>query len=310
MTVSSQFFGQKILVTGASGFIGAHLCRRLYRDGAEVHAISRTKHCSDGDGLYWWQVDMTETEAIGELVRTIKPDVVFHLASHVAGARDMELVMPTFRDNLMSTVNLLTAISEIGCRRIILTGSMDEPEPESTPVIPSSPYTAAKWAASAYARMFHALYQLPVVILRVFMVYGPAQRDVSKLIPYVILSLLRGEAPKLTSGKRQVDWIYVQDVVEGCLAAAQAPDVEGRTIDIGSGELVSIQAIVEHLVPLINPQIKPLFGALPDRPREQRRVASTANSAVLLGWEPVTPLEEGLKRTVDWYAQHLRENVL
>ena len=310
MPLSSRFFGQKILITGANGFIGSHLYYRLYRDGAEVHALSRTKHSSDSNGLYWWQVDLAETEAIRELVRTIKPEVIFHLASHNVGARDLDLVMPTFRSNLMSTVNLFTALSEIGCHRVVLAGSMEEPELGDTQAIPGSPYAAAKWASSVYARMFHALYQLPVVILRIFMVYGPAEWHLRKIVPYVILSLLRGEAPQLTSGERQVDWVYVEDVVEGLLAAARVPNIEGHTIDIGSGKLVSIRTMVEHLVHLINPQIKPLFGALPGRPLEQIRVASTANSAALMGWEPVTSLEEGLKNTVDWYAQRLRADAL
>src|SRR5216683_1790200 len=104
MALSSQFLGQKILVTGASGFIGSHLCRRLYRDGTEVHALSRAKHSSDSNGLYWWQMDLAEIEAIRGLLRTIKPDVIFHLASHNVGARDLDLIIPTFRSNLMSTV--------------------------------------------------------------------------------------------------------------------------------------------------------------------------------------------------------------
>lgn len=310
MALSSPFFGQKILITGASGFIGSHLLRRLYREGTEVHALSRTKHSSDDNRLYWWQVDLAETEAVWKLVRTIKPDVVFHLASHNVGARDLDLVMLTFRSNLISTVNLFTAISEIGCRRVVLASSMEEPALGDAHAIPSSPYAAAKWASSAYARMFYALYQLPVVILRIFMVYGPAEWHLRKIVPYVILSLLRGEAPQVTSGARQVDWVYVEDVVEALLAATRAPGVEGRTIDIGSGELVSIRALVEHLVPLINPQIQPLFGALPDRPLEQIRVANTADAAALMGWEPATSLEEGLKRTVDWYEEHLRANAL
>jgi nucleoside-diphosphate-sugar epimerase len=131
-----------------------------------------------------------------------------------------------------------------------------------------------------------------------------------KIVPSVILSLLRGEAPQLTSGARLVDWIYVEDIVEGLLAAAQASGVEGQTIDLGSGELVSIRTLVEHLVRLINPQLQPLFGALPDRPLEQIRVANTANAAALLGWESATSLEEGLKRTVDWYEERLRANTL
>lgn len=305
-----QFPDQKILVTGASGFIGSHLCPRLCSSGAEVHAISRTERANDESHLRWWQGDLADTDAVRSLLRVIKPDVIFHLASHVVGARDLDLVIPTFRSNLMSTVNLLTAAGEIGCYRIILTGSLEEPELDNPQAIPSSPYAVAKWAGSAYARMFYTLYQVPVVILRVFMVYGPAQQDLGKLIPYVILSLLRGQAPRLTNGQRQVDWIYVEDVVEALLVAARATDVEGKTIDVGSGELVPIRAVVEHLVRLISPQLQPLFGALPDRPLEQVRVADTARSQAMMGWKPITSLEEGLKRTVEWYERQLSEGML
>jgi nucleoside-diphosphate-sugar epimerase len=155
--------------------------------------------------------------------------------------------------------------------------------------------------------MFHALYQLPIVILRVFMVYGPAQQDLRKLIPYVILTLLRGEMPKLSSGHRQIDWIYVDDVVEAFLAVARAADVEGHTIDVGSGELTTIRSIVEHLVRLINPNMEPIFGALPDRPLEQVRVAQPAQAYAMTGWKPTTPLEEGLRHTATWYQQWLRQ---
>jgi len=273
----------------------------------EVHAISRTKPANPEKGVHWWHGDLAEIATVQDLLAAVKPEVIFHLAGHVVGARDLDAVMSTFRSNLMSTVNLLTVAGQIGCRRLVVTGSLEEPEQGDPEAVPSSPYAAAKWAGSAYARMFHALYKLPVVILRVFMVYGPAQRDLRKLIPYVILSLLRGEAPKLTSGQRPVDWIYVEDVVEGLLAAAQAADVDGRTIDIGSGELVPIRTVVEQLVRLIDPQLKPLFGALPERPLEQVRVANIARAHAMMGWKPITPLEEGLKHTVEWYKRRLKE---
>lgn len=308
--MSNKFSGQRILVTGASGFIGSHLCRRLCEDSAEVHAISRTKRPKYESGLRWWHGDLAEIATVRDLVTTIKSDVIFHLAGYPVGDRELEHVMPSFRNNLTSTVNLLTVASEIGCRRIILMGSMEEPVSGNPEVLPSSPYAAAKWASSAYGRMFHALYQLPVVTLRNFMVYGPGQQDLKKLIPYVILCLLRGEIPQLSSGKRQVDWIYVDDVVEGLLSAAQANDIEGKTIDIGSGELISIQTIVESLVRMINSKIKPHFGALPDRPFEQLRVADTARSNALLGWNPKIPIEEGLARTLSWYRQKFNEGAI
>jgi len=297
--------GQKALVTGGSGFIGSHLCARLRQSGAEVHAVSRIKRSDEANDLKWWQGDLSDTAIVHKLLRTIQPEIVFHLASEVKGARELEFVLPTFRSNLVSTVNLLTAATEVGCRRIILIGSLEEPDPTELNGIPSSPYAAAKWASGAYARMFHALYQLPVVILRVFMVYGPAQQDLQKLIPYVTLSLLRGEAPKLTSGHREIDWIYVEDVVEALLAAVSVNGIEGTMIEVGSGVLVPIRALVEQLVALINPQLKPIFGALPDRPLEQVRAADTARSHAMIGWKATTLLEDGLKRTADWYRNQL-----
>jgi nucleoside-diphosphate-sugar epimerase len=302
MIHSARFMGRKVLVSGASGFIGSHLCRRLLQDGAEVHGVSRILHCRDEHGISWWQGDLAEAETARSIVMQLKPDFVFHLASHVAGARQRELVGPTFASNLVSTVNLLDAASEAGCRRVLLAGSLEEPEPGDSQAVPCSPYAAAKWAGSVYARMFHALYQLPVVICRLFMVYGPGQQDLRKLVPYVILSLLRGEAPQLMNGRREIDWIYVDDVVEGFIAAAAVEGIEGKTVDLGSGSLIPVRTVVEKLVCLINPCIEPRFGAVTDRPFEQVRVAAVENSLDLIEWKPTVSLEEGLKRTANWYA--------
>jgi UDP-glucose 4-epimerase len=299
--------GQKILITGASGFIGSHLCRRLYNAGIEFHAVSRFKRSWQGSKMKWWQGDLSDSAIARDVMQVIKPDVIFHLASQVMGARSLENVLPTFRSNLLSTVNIMGAASEIGCRRIVLTNSLEEPDPGDPAAVPSSPYAAAKWASSGYARMFHALYQLPVVILRLFMVYGPAQQDPGKLIPYTTRCLLRGEAPRLTSGERNVDWIYVDDVVDGIIAAAQASNVEGKTIDIGSGELVSIRNVVEQLVGLINPTIEPIFGALAERPLEQVRKANVAVALAEMGWKPKTSLTEGLENTVNWFRKEATE---
>jgi nucleoside-diphosphate-sugar epimerase len=301
----------RALVTGARGFIGAALCKRLTVSGIEVHAVSRNppadaqfRHAQQAQMIQWWKTDLVDLEATRSLIRMIRPDVTFHLASLVTGSRSLEMVLPVFQNSFMTAFNLLMAIAENGAGRIVLAGSLEEPD-EVDPV-PCSPYAAAKWSASGYARMLHALYQIPIVIAKIFMVYGPGQSDHTKLIPYVTMSLLRGEAPKLSSGARLIDWIYVDDVAEGLNRCAEMPGIDGRTVELGSGEMVSIRDVVQQLSKLVGSGGRPQFGSLPDRPLERVKKADIAESYKLIGWRPSTPLRAGLARTVKWYKDHLK----
>ena len=302
-----DYAGRKILVTGASGFIGSSLCHKLIELRAEVHATSRRQRSAHAKALQWWQWDMVDLETMRKVFHSVQPEIIFHLASHVSGSRDLDALLPTFQANLVSTVNLLTLAAHQGCQRVVLAGSSEEPELGPVEPVPCSPYAAAKWAGSGYARMFHQLYKLPVVTARIFMSYGPGQADVQKLIPYVTLSLLKGVVPGLSSGSREVDWIYVEDVVSGLLAAGTASNVEGAAFDLGTGIPVSIRTVVEKLSSLLKSPIEPVFGALPERPFERLRIANTSHSYEKLGWKAVVSLDEGLIRTAQWYHDHLDE---
>ncbi len=292
--------GRRALVTGGRGFIGSALCRQLTAAGADVYSVGRTPP-ADADDPRALVCDLQEIDATRALFDRVRPDFVFHLASHVLGARTTDVVLSTYHSNLTSTVNLLVAAQEHRCRRVVLTGSLEEPVPSMEWSIPSSPYAAAKSAAGAYGRMFHALFGLPVVILRVFMVYGPGQNDIKKLIPYVITSLLNGEEPSFTSGAREVDWIYVDDVAEAFVRAATADGIDGATLDVGSGQLVAVREVVEQIYRIMGSATAPVFGQVSDRPMEQVRSADTATSERLLGWRPRTALPEGLRATAAWY---------
>jgi nucleoside-diphosphate-sugar epimerase len=234
----------------------------------------------------------------------VKPATVFHFSGLVNGAPELRFVVPTFHSLLASTVNLLTAAAETSRPRVLLVGSLEEPRAESTEVWPTSPYGAAKWAASAYGRMFQKLFGLSVVIARTHMTYGPGQPS-WKVIPSTILSLLRGERPRLSSGRRALDWVYVDDVADGLLVAASSAGLDGATVELGSGALTSIREIVAKLVALVAPSLEPVFGALPDRPRDDERAADVEVTRALTGWTATTSLDEGLARTVDWYRTHL-----
>lgn len=308
MTPLTHLSGQKILVTGASGFIGSHLGKNLLQNKSiEVHAVSRSAQPTDENLINWWHGDLEDRSITHNIIRQIKPDIIYHLASNVTGSRAIEHVLPTLYANFLSTINILTVATKIGCSRIVLAGSLEEPELDQVLTVPSSPYAAAKWSSSMYARMFYELYQTPVVIAKIFMTYGPGQ-DSRFLVPYVISSLLKGLPPRLSSGKRPIDWIYIDDLINGLLKMAYTPGIEGSTIDLGLGKLVTVREVVQQIVLTINPEIHPLFGAIEDRVMEQVRVANSAVSYAKLDWKPQVSLEEGLGRTVDWYAKHLKRN--
>jgi UDP-glucose 4-epimerase len=294
---SNRLTGRRVLVTGAAGFIGTALCRRLLQAGAEVHGTWRTRPPEPGSGVVWSRVDLCDSDAAGELVELVRPHVVFHLAGWVTGSRDVSAVVPALNDTLNTAVHVLVSAHRHGCERVLLAGSMEEPEAGASP---SSPYAAAKGAERLFANLFAELYRLPVVDLRVFMAYGPGQADLTKLVPYVALSLLRGDSPRLSSGRRRIDWIYIDDVVDGMLAAAQSDLVPGVTIDLGTGTRSSVADVAHTIADIVGSGPPVILGAIPDRPLEAEPVADVDRTRRMTGWAPSVPLRTGLERTVEW----------
>jgi UDP-glucose 4-epimerase len=292
--------GKRILITGATGFLGQHLLRRLSASGAEIHAVSRTPRPATNGVRRWWECDCVDPEAVVRLLGAVHPDVTFHFAGAVTATPDLRVILSTYHSLLTSTVNLLTAVAHSERKgRVILLRSLDEPEGDGISV-PSSPYAAAKQALTSYGRLFHVRYGVPVVFVRPFMTFGPGQNP-RRVIPYTILSLLSGVPPKLGSANRRVDWIYVDDVVDGLFRAAHVPDLEGSTLELGSGSLVSVREIVERLVGRVNPAIAPILSSVRDRLSEVVRAAVPSEAYAASGWRPVTSLDEGLDLTVAWY---------
>ena len=290
-----------MLVTGARGFLGSHTCVHLLREGAEVYATSRSAAPNSSGGLQWLQGDLSDLQTVRRVFASARPDVVFHFTGHVSAAPDKEAVRTTLDSLLVSAVNVLIAAAEQETGRVVLPGSLVEPESGDTEFTPTSPYVVAKWAASAYGRMFQFLYETPVVIVRPAYAYGPWQPE-GRLVPYVIKSLLAGETPKLSNARFEADWIYIDDVVEGMLAAARAQGVEGKTIDLGTGHVATARDIVQLIIELMGGRARAECGARPDRPGDRTRAADVAAAKRQIGWSPSTSLRDGLQRTIDWFA--------
>ncbi len=297
-----------VLVTGASGFLGRHVCRHLAARGATVHAITRSDpgeqslENSMEAVVRWHQLDLQDASAVRETVKGIAPDATIHLASLVKGSRDHSLVLPMFEANLRSTVHLLAAATESGCRRFVQAGSLEEPA-ASDPAPAASPYAVAKAAAAEYCRYYHHAYDLSVALARIFMVYGPGLQDENKLVPYVISHLLSGKAVELSSGARAVDWVYVDDVAEGLVRLACLEAIEPEPVDLGSGDLETVGDLVRQIYDQLGEEAEPPLGTLTDRANETVRRANTKDTWKRTGWRPKTALDDGLAATIDWFRQ-------
>jgi len=175
-----QFSGRRVLVTGAKGFVGSHLCEALISLGATVYGAElNAPSNNEVDGIRLMTVDLRNQQAAKQAVEASSPSFTYHLAALVDAHQQVDLVLPTLQHNLLGTLNLLMALPDRQCQRVVITSSSETPVHGQPP---NSPYAASKLAMMAYAQMFHTLYGLPVVIARPHMSYGPRQAE-DKMIP-------------------------------------------------------------------------------------------------------------------------------
>ncbi len=298
MTPAVEIGDKKILVVGGSGFLGRPLVRRLVAQQARVTGTSRHPP-AEADGAQWIAGDSSDAAVVAQLFERVEPDIVYILNSDSRGGPDLEFVQPGVRNDVVATINVLAEATRHKCGHVIMTGSLDEPQGLARSAIPSTPYGAAKWVTGGYARMFMRLYETPISILRTMVTYGPGQKSY-KIIPTVVEALLQHQPARLGSGKRLIDWVYVDDVVDAYVRTAMHGPLN-TTVELGSGTLVSIRDCTSMIGDLLGRSHLLEFDPARDRHHEEVMAADTRPAQTLLGWRATTPLEEGLQKTIAGY---------
>jgi dTDP-glucose 4,6-dehydratase len=320
---NSKWSGQRILVTGAAGFIGSHLTEALGRAGAEVRAFVRYNSRNDygwleqldpdlSDGVEIFRGDLVNPEAVANAVRD--RDTIFHLGALIPIPYSYQHPREFVEANVVGTLNVLEACRREPVRRLVHTSTSEVygtaervPIDEQHPLNAQSPYAATKIAADQLALSYWRSFEVPVVVARPFNTFGPRQ-SARAVIPTLITQALSREEVELGSTHPTRDFLYVGDLARGLARCAEANDVEGEVINLGSGEEISIGDLANLVSRLVARDISITFSPTRARPpasEVERLLADRRKAKRLLGWEPDIPFEDGLRRTIYWLAGSL-----
>ncbi len=315
-----------VLVTGAQGFIGSWLAERLLDEGARVVVPRRdfepeARFRTDGveERCVVAAADIQDHAAMLRLLNEHDVDAVFHLAAQTIVGTANRSPLSTFEANVRGTYVLLDACRELGegIDRIVVASSDkaygahdDLPYREDFPLQPTFPYDVSKACTDMIARSFAATYGLPIAVTRLANVYGGGDLNWSRIVPDTCRSLIDGKAPVIRSdGSPERDYLYVEDAVDAYLTVAASldrPDLHGRAWNAGWGSPLSVREIVDRLIAVSGNSAEPDIqgNGTPHGEIDRQYLDSTAIEADL-GWRPSVGLDDGLRRTYEWYAQRL-----
>jgi nucleoside-diphosphate-sugar epimerase len=309
----SDLANRRVLVTGASGFIGSHVVARLVASGAEVFAVSSSVSATAPERLVPFmeqieilEANLTDRSSLAHVIARAQPELIIHLGAFTHVGKSFSRIDENIQTNVQGTVNLLLALQGRYERFVYISsgdvyGDAPVPFSEDGPVSPASPYAVSKYAAERFCRMFQDAYGWPIVCLRPFNVYGPRQ-STDRIIPELITSALQGRDLKMTAGLQTREFMYVDDVADVFVRALVQSGIDGQVINITRAEEISIHDLALSVLELMGNPVKALFGALDTRPNEiWRMFGDDSKARDLLGWTPTTSLQDGLARTIDWY---------
>lgn len=308
----------RCLVTGASGHLGSYLTRLLVKQGSQVSVVVR-------QGSDLWRIsdilgqikliraDLSNIAQAADAIKAAAPTVVFHLAWHGVTS-DCRNDVRQITQNVEGSLKLFEIVQSAGCSRWIGIGSQAEygpyavPLKEDLPTKPITTYGVCKLCVGLLIQKICELKGIRYVWIRLLATYGPKD-DERHMIPAMISQLLSGDRPLLTPGEQKWDYLYVEDAAEAIYQTALAQEACGVYI-LGSGKAFTIRSIVERIRDMIDPSLPLGFGEVPYRSDQMMYLQGDIHCLQhATGWAPKVSLDEGLKRTVEWYRSYKHQLV-
>jgi CDP-glucose 4,6-dehydratase len=314
---------RSVFVTGAYGLLGSWLTRTLVARGDRVLVLQRDRAprsalLLDGveDALDVVHGDLNDAGLVARALGEYEVDTVFHLAAQTIVGTANRSPLATFESNVRGTWTLLEACRLHGAQRVVVAASDKAygasatlPYREEMPLDPRYPYDVSKAATDMVARSYWHTFRLPVAVTRFANLYGGGDLNRSRLIPEAIGAALAGRAPVIRSdGSPERDFLYVEDAVDAYLRLADAldrDDARGEAFNAGGGQPHAVRDVVARICALAGTDVEPDVrgSGTPDGEIDRQYVDATKLRA-LTGWEPRVSLDDGLRRTLDWYRAH------
>jgi NAD dependent epimerase/dehydratase len=315
--------GQKFLVTGAGGFIGSHLVEALVRGGADVTAMIRY-----GSASNWGNLEFVADEIKGQfrvVAGTVDDgdfvfhsmqgmDVVCHLAALIAIPYSYVAPRSYVRTNVEGTLNVLEAARRLSIPRVVHTSTSEVygtaitvPIDETHPLQGQSPYSASKIGADKIAESYYRSFDTGVVTLRPFNTFGPRQ-SARAFLPTIISQAVTQDEIHLGSLTPERDMTFVTDTVAGFVAASSTPDIEGQTINLGTGSTYTVGHFAKRVLALMGvdkPIVQDPSRMRPEKSEVLKLVSDNARAAHLMGWAPRVELDDGLLQTIEFVRKNI-----
>ena len=322
MSNGEQWRGRTVLVTGIGGFVGSGLAEELLRRGAHVVGILRDspgaqllQHRAIHDRIDIVRGSIAEPGLAERAINEYSVDTVFHLAAQAIVTVANANPVSTFESNILGTWQVLEGARRSPSVTRVVVASSDKaygnqailPYTEETTLEGIYPYDASKVCTDVLARCYATSFGLPVAVVRCANIYGPGDLNWNRLIPGTIRSVLEGTDPLIRSdGSLERDYLYLGDAVEAYLAvAAHLPDVSGEAFNFGTELPVSVLEVVERIVAVSGVSgVRPRVLGVASNEIDSQSLAS-GKAATRLGWKPAVDLDEGLRRSIEWYQQYL-----